>query len=340
MFTIRDVCVEALARSGLVPRRQPANGKMIETAYQLLRGIAADYSSHNLLQFLRREVDLNAAVLPEDHYEFTENYVTGVNFWFSLEDLPIPSPMYWPGTPRAAMAWDGDTSVARLTVVGAGEVAWTTYNYPTKEIALSQLMGVVFKAIIPGGMQPVLKVGMLDNEEPNDWLQVPVDNLECIKEIYWDRTNDPMANTAIPLSFVSYEDFNNAAYGEYIYTWQAISDTKVEIKFKPWLIKMVTPTYGLKMIYNVKYAFDLDSAMKIPDIYRELFVVALTYKLAVEFPRLSPEHTERLKKTMEEIENSVKSPTRANKLIIREPVTRDGLYNMRQLDSGSFVFPR
>lgn len=55
MVTVRSIIVEALNRSNLVSRRQSAPADMTETAFRLLRGIAAKYSNDNLLQFLVAE---------------------------------------------------------------------------------------------------------------------------------------------------------------------------------------------------------------------------------------------------------------------------------------------
>lgn len=339
MFTIRDVITEALVRAGLANRRQPPLGNMVESAYRLLKGIAADYSKHNLLQFLRREADLTDLVIKSDIQLLGPNYIKGVNYWDHITDLPIPSTAYWTG-PSAAKAWDGNSIVAQIEVVGAGEVAWSYTPYPTKAEAEARLRELgVFGDVIPAGIQPKMIIGTLDPDEPNDWVQVEIANIANIPELYWDVSRDDMANTAVPLGFVSFEDFNNGNFGEYIYTYQEITDRKIELKLKPQFVSLARGG-RLKMIYNVAYSFDLDSVMKIPNIYQELFITALTYALACEYPRLSPEHTERLKTNLTNIENSVKTPTRASKFVVRTPTGANGLYNVAQLNSGAFIYPR
>jgi len=336
MFTIRDVITEALARSSLVSRRQPAPGNMVESAYRLLLGIASDYSKHNLLQFLRREVDLTETVIQEDQYILGNGYVEGVDFWFTETGVtpPFPSAGAW----DRARAWNKDCEVWTMTNIGPGVAEWQCTTYPSQKAAMAHLNGAV-ERIVPGGLQPIMRIGEIDNDLPNDWIQVHADNVESIKEVYWDCSQNEYANTAVPVQFVSYEDFNNGAYGDYVYTCQEISDTKIEIRFKPRFIAMAR-SGRLIAVYNVKYEFNLDSVMRIPDVYKELFIAALTYALACEFPRLSPEHTERLKTTMRDIENSIKTPTRANKFVTREPVVGNSLCTPEQLLSGSFLYPR
>lgn len=55
MVTVRSIITEALNRSNLVSRRQSAPADMVESAFRLLRGAAAQYSKDNLLQFLVSE---------------------------------------------------------------------------------------------------------------------------------------------------------------------------------------------------------------------------------------------------------------------------------------------
>lgn len=77
--TTRSIIVEALSRANLVSRRQSAPADMTESAYRLLRGIAAKYSNDNLLQFLVSEVthDLDARefVLGETDADAEEEYL-------------------------------------------------------------------------------------------------------------------------------------------------------------------------------------------------------------------------------------------------------------------------
>jgi len=344
MFTVRDVITEALARANLCSRRQEAPGKLVESAYRLLKGIAADYSSHNLLQFLRREVDLNEAVIKEDQYVLGDDYTLGTNFWV-IEGTEIQPYIDEGIIPEAAnvaensKVYNGDTMVWVRYATGPNVFVWRRDAYPSKDIAIARMDGAV-KEIIKGGIQPKMQIGTIDQEIHSDYVQVMIENLEKVTELYWDRSNDPMANASMPLQYLSFEDFNDGAYGDYVYTWQPISDTKIELKLKPRFVAMLTNSQNLKLIYNVRYSIDYNSVLKIPDIYQELFITALTYKLAVEFPRLSPEQTERLKNTLREIEDSVKTPTRASKMIIREPLRVNGLYNQAQLSSGSFIFGR
>jgi len=338
MFTVRDVITEALARANLVNRRQEAPGNMLENALNLLRGIASDYSRHNLLQFLRRELVLPDQIIDEDHYILSDQYVMGVNFFIvhDIEELP---PVEEALTLYHPLGYDGDRSTFSLYNPG-GDIVWRRMNWQTKEQAMAHLTGDLgeraIKEFIPGGWKDKLILGIIDPEIKDDYVDVVVENLADIKEAYYEHNQ---LQRDLKLPFVSFEDFYNGGYGENVYTWQHISDTKVELRFTPRFTEYAR-SGKIRVIYNLAYAIDLDTTMKIPDIYEELFVTALTYKLAVRFPRLDPAHTERLKTTLDEIEHSVMTPTRANKMILRETGNSNNtLWSLDQLNSGSFIFP-
>lgn len=342
-FTVRSVITESLARANLVSRRQEAPGHMVESAYTLLKGIAADYSRHNLLQFLRREVVLPKQGIQETQYILGNGYVEGQNFWFI--DNGQTGVLPEANAERFEMGcegWDrGGTHVYKIVQSGPYAYTWEATNYSSTEEAMQHLNGAVVFIREPG-VKPLNIIGTVDKDIPGDWVDAVVDNIADVKELYWRLTSSEMSNTDRPLQFVSYEDFNDSAYGLQIYTWQHLSDTKIELKLKPMFLQKFNNATGceLVMVYNLGYKFDLDSVLKIPDIYQELFITALTYKLATEFPRLSPEHTERLRLTMTDIENSLKTATRANKFVTRDPSTQNNLCELSQLQSGSFIFPQ
>lgn len=338
-FTVRDVITEALARSNLCSRRQQPNGALVENAERLLQGIAADYSNHNLLQFLRKEVKFPECC-NEEQYIIGNGYRLNMNFWFiydgNTEVLPEADYVAFRDHYEA---WDyGGTQVYTVVESEPNQYTWKTTSYPNKETAINMCDAIV--KVVPPGIHPVNIIGEVDPEIEGDWVNAHIDNIASITQLYWDRSTDPMANASVNLEFVSFEDFNNSAYGIYIYTWQHISDNKIELKLHPRFLAMLNGTANsLTMTYNVKYEFDLNSVLKIPDIYKELFVCALTYKLACEYPRLSPEHTERLRLTMVDIENSIKTPTRANKMIKRVNACYNGmLQTPEQLCSGAFIW--
>ena len=108
MVTVRSIITEALNRSNLVSRRQSAPADMVETAFRLLRGIAAKYSKDNLLQFLVSEavhdLDRREFVIGSTDPEAPEGIYLEVDM-----DAPLlgkVTKMYWrPKDPRNLGTW-------------------------------------------------------------------------------------------------------------------------------------------------------------------------------------------------------------------------------------------
>ena len=55
-MNVRELIKEATVRINLVPRRQAIPGDIMETAYNLLKGIVAKYNSDNLLNFTQNSI--------------------------------------------------------------------------------------------------------------------------------------------------------------------------------------------------------------------------------------------------------------------------------------------
>jgi len=334
-FTVKDIITEALVRANLVGnRRQEPSGSMMESAFNLLKGIAADYSNHNLLQFLRREIILPKDAINETQYIIGNGYKVGYNFWFIINgDTSVLPEANSTTLAMGCEAWDkGGTHVYKIVQSGQSTFNWVAHNYSSPAEAMEHLDNAVVRIVEPG-MKTTMILGTVDPEINGDYVNAVVDNVASIKEAYI-VLNDRLQE--IPINFVSLEDFYNANYGNYVYTWQFISDRKLEFKTKQ---PVIDRAKEIRIIYNVAYSFNLNSTLKIPDVYNELFTVALTYKLAVEYPRLDPSHTQRLKDTLTEIENTIKAPTRANKLVIRPEGNINTLNTIDQIVSGSFIFP-
>ena len=233
MNTIRDIVTEALNRANIVSRRQNAPADMVETAYRLLKGIAAKYSNDNLLQFLRSDVT------------------------FTPESM-------------------------------------------------------------------VTTIGSVDAGISGDSVDVQAADLQNISNVYIQMTDD--TRLYAELLYVKMEDLDSPSYGANIFSWQPISDTKIKFYIRLVLLNLHRP---IKIFYNKKWDFNLDSEIRVPEQYIELFNCALTHKLAVTYPRLSAEQTSILKSELSEMENNVMTQNRANKFVRR----KSGIVGMSSRES-------
>lgn len=237
MITVRSIITESLNRANLVALRRTAPADMTETAFRLLKGIAAKYSNDNLLQFLVKDVEADL-----DKQEFV--------------------------------------------------------------------------------------LGETDVEHEDDYLPVDISapGIQKVNRVFW-RSKQPVAATYIELTYASPSDFDAYPNGSGIYTYQPVNDLQGILK-----TKLVTDSNTvIKVSYNRKWDIGLDSELRIPEQYSELFIVALTHKLALTFPRLSTEQVNLLKNELTEMEKNVMTATRAIKYISRRPtqygISKSAFYN-------------
>lgn len=242
MVTVRSIIAEALSRANLVAIRRTAPADMTESAFRLLKGIAAKYSNDDLLQFLVSEVTTDL-----DRQEYV--------------------------------------------------------------------------------------IGETDQEHPEEYMELDVEapGLQRVNKVYW-RSKDPSnVNTYVELSFANPNDYDAYPFGSGVYTWQPVSDLQGILKTK----LCTDANCELKITYNRKWNIGLDSELRIPEQYVELFIVALTHALAMAFPRLSTEQVTLLKNQLTEMEKNIASATRAIKYIGRTP-RRTGISRTAFLSGNMF----
>ena len=344
MWTIRDIISEALARANIVGRRQVqhAPGDKVMDALDILRDIAADFTSKNLLQWLQETVEVKPNMPPQ--YVVGGEYTEGVNFWFVENGAYGMLPTATAGLyAQQAHGWDVEANVIySISRIGHSDNwTWTSQTFSNVDECVAHLNNAI--KVIPGGLRTEVILGEVDPDETvnYDYVDVVCKGLDKIVAVYYELTNpDANGDYSYPLEFVSYEDFWNGGWGPNVYTWQPISDRKVKLYIKQSMVSQLAgQSYGMKVIFNKAWQFDLDSVVKAPDVYRSLFLSALTYRLAERFPRLDPAHTHRLKEEMEDRIATVSSKTRALKYISREGVCTDHrLVRPSQLASGSFIY--
>lgn len=169
----------------------------------------------------------------------------------------------------------------------------------------------------------------------NTYLPVDVEavNIQTVNRVYWAaKETEQRYETFVELSFASPDDFDSYPSGCSVYTFQPINDLQVVLKTK----LLPSSNIKLKVLYNRKWNFGLDDELRIPVQYEELFITALTHKLAMSFPRLSPEQVERLEKDLGDMIKNVRTTTRAVKYMSRRPT-----YGLNRADfiSGRMFLP-
>lgn len=139
-------------------------------------------------------------------------------------------------------------------------------------------------------------------------------------------------NVYADMRFVSFEQFftDNDLY---TYTWKYTKDNTIQVIFKPEFVN--SANRNIVIYYNERMNYGLDEELKVPEIYKELFTVALTYKLAITYPRLDDNRIAILKGELDEIEKTVKGLVSSNKILTRDVAA---VSNYDAFMSGSFIF--
>lgn len=149
----------------------------------------------------------------------------------------------------------------------------------------------------------------------DEYLPVDIDakDIQKINKVYWRPRVENGMSSYVELDYAAPDSFDSYPAGTAVYTAQPINDLQIVLK-----TKLVADTNTeIRISYNRKWNFGLDSEMRIPDQYGELFIVSLTHKLALTFPRLSTEQVNLLKTELAEMENNVKVSSRAIKFVGR-----------------------
>lgn len=222
-MTLKDIIIDALVESNLVPRKRVAPADMLESAHRLLQGIMRKYSFANFISYARESLE----IIPTDN----------------VIELDIPKA----------------TSI------------------------------------------PNVQYKISDNIYKN-------------------------------LRFVAFEQFFADPY-IYTYTWKYTEDNTIQIILKKEFVSSSNKT--IVVYYNTSMNIGLDDEVKMPEIYKELFTTALTYKLAITYPRLSETKIAILKSELESLEKDVTALVSSNKILTRDV---SSVSNLDAFMSGSFIF--
>lgn len=219
--TVKEILIEGLVRSNLVPRKRAVPADMLQNAYRLFVGILQKYNFSNFISFARNDIEI----------------------------------------------------------------------HPT-----------------------------------DDKIELAIENINNISSIVYKDGIDYNE-----LRFVAYEQFFQEN-SDYVYTWKYTDNNNIEIYLKP---RFVAQNKTIKVIFNKELSYSLDDELSIPQVYEELFICSLTYKLALAFPRMDANQIAILKGELDDIEKTVKQNISSNKIITRNC---SGNSMLSDFISGNFIF--
>lgn len=279
---VRTIITEALSRANIVPRRQPAPGDLLLSAYKLLQGVASKLNNDNFLAFTQSGLDLPARQVihiygNEDTMLDEGNYV-----FETIEQL--------------------NDSVPETT----------------EDWAMVKTMpSIVYKANENLEWVPFTGVDDLDPRVQNmrRYLGAHHVHLDGVAKLNTLCINRNQPYGMLKLSFVPREEFDAYSSSDLLWTFKELSQGEWIIEVKPYI---ATQSIKLRLQYNRALEFDIDSDLRVPDAYVELLTVALTYKLAVAYPRMDDSQLARLRAEYDEMLNNVKAPKADAKQVLRD----------------------
>lgn len=284
--SVRDLIVNSLDETGLCSRNQPAPANLVVSALQLLKKRAAQYSNTHLLQFTRKEIDID--LLKHEfivgEYEVTEDYeglVIFVNSYETINDMDPASDEY---NGKIVCAKDNQRCYeARRN--NASTFVWVQIGYARE---LNDVFEMVPDYEIKNLQEITNAYIQTKNGESHDWSE---------------------------LNFIAYEDFYQYGLTTQIYSVLPLTDKCAKVMLKK---SFALQQFKLKLIYNEAFDFDIDTVFSIPKQYVALFNTALVYDLSVVYPRLSENTIAIIKARLDELEHNVRRSSSLNKFIGRD----------------------
>lgn len=301
---VRDILKESLTRAGLCSRRQAPNDSMVESAYQLLKAIAKKYNNDSFLAFTQTDAKLPSAPLIHV-FDKTDTMIGADNYLYDttealLNEYPSAE-MYDAGS--YAMAKDDMSKVYTAEHVAQNTYRWV--EHPVDEYDTRT--------------QEIIRYAKARHIRLRD-----VNKLNTLMT----STGSGVSEINYKLNFQPADNFHRFEMNSPTWTWTPLSEGEFVIEVKPYACNAVS---NLKLNYNRRFDFDIDTDLRIPDSYIELLIVSLTYKLALSHPRLDAEQMARLKSEVDDMLSNVAVPRADARMVVRDR------YGQRAIDANNVL---
>lgn len=294
MASVRSIIREAVTRINLTPRKQAISGDILETAYQLLKGIVAKYNYDNLLAFTQNSILVRNTEFT--HFYDESDFVAGRNnLYFETTEALLAHTVteedynneVW------AMAKDAPNSVFIVFKPAQNIYDWRQQTIHDEYNPRIQQMRAYMK---------MNHVCLRDVAKINS-VYVVTDVGQPYK-LYYE------------LRFIPANEFDNYTNDANVFTVTEKSEGEWVMQVKPGVYRL--NDRRLKVNYNEAIDFDLDSDLYIPDNYVELLIVALAHKLALQYPRLDDAQMQRLQLEVQTLVDNVRTPKSITRMVLRD----------------------
>lgn len=285
---VRTLIEEALNRANIVPKRQTAQGYLMESGLKLLQGIVSAYSNDNYLSFTQSTLDLPSKPLIHI-YDKDDTMLSDTERVFkTVSELNsyVPSVEEAEEDVLAMVMTDQNTVYHIVETLGAYH--WEPIDVdefdPRKQDMQKYCSAYHIK---------VRDVAKLNNLSVNRG------------DIYG----------MLKLHFLPHQDFDNYVSNDLYWTYVQLSEGEWVIRVKPLVANTSTK---LRLDYNRSFHVDMDTDVRIPDAYLELLIVSLTHKLAIKYPRVDDAQMQRLAHEVDQLLDNVSTPKADAKLVKRD----------------------
>lgn len=294
---VRTIITEACQRANIVPRRQAANGSIVETSYNLLKGLVADLNNDNYLAFTQNRIELPARKLIHLYWS-TDTFGGDDNYYF--EDIEAMN-----------------ANPPSQEEVDAG--AWAMCKDDTSKVYQAYNMGEAYGWMLFANVYEY-DPRYQEMKRYCDAVHIRVKDVVKLKSLMVSNGETPEPY-ALELRFVPHDEFDRFPNNDLAWTWTGLAEGEWVIEVKP---RTANTARKLKLSYNKGFHFDLDSDLRLPDVYLELLTVALTHKLAVTFPRLDDAQMQRLQGELDRLLDNVRTPKADARQVLRNTGDWDG----------------
>lgn len=307
---VRTLIKEATSRINLVPRRQAVPGDIMETAFNLLKGIVSKYNSDNLLNFTQ-----NSVLVPNTEvvhiYDNTDFVKGDNNLYFDTFD---------------------ERDAYELTEEDYDNDVWALVKESPNILYKVMTVGTPEGTVYTWQAIPVSEPGPQRYQQMKAYqnmLHMQVRDVAKINSVYLVTAPEQQFAIHRELEFVPAYKFDNYINSSPIYTVTEKSEGEWLIRVKPGIAIL---NKRLKINYNEAIEFDLDSDLYIPDNYVELLIVALAHKLALQYPRLDEAHMNRLQQEVQVLIDNVRTPKSITRQIVRDEYFENPYYTATPSD--------
>lgn len=292
MKSIREIIVEACARINLVPRRQAVPGDILENAFRLLKGIVAKYNNDNLLSWTQN------SVLVESNDK--------IHIYDDIDSLANGKLFFGDTAERNAYPLTLEEAEEGITCyVQSNDTCYkATTRYVDDEPSTPYWTPVISDSKITQDLREYVKMS-----------HIMVPNVAKINSLYVVTPKNTEYRELYKLDFIPFSDFDRYSRNSNVFTY--VQKTENE-----WVIHLKKKFNGrIKINYNEGIEFDIDSDLYIPDAYIELLIVALSHKLALQYPRLDEAQMNRLQQEVSVLVDNVRTPKASDRVLLRDDYT-------------------